>query len=241
MSIILASLLIGAATAAASGYVARRRRVKQEATQQEREARQGRPADPAALSTADAERAASAASSGSASARGGKVKRTTDKATELPGFPCQLGDVIMRRIGDEAWLEGGLVFSEDAPVSALFVAPEGKELRGIYVRPQPTLDVFWLAPVPATMLAVGGEPPTSIEHDAQRYERTRRLPLRSRRIGTGAPDVGETVLCAEYTGPGAERMIILVGDGGARSVWVGEALYEGMYDVLGGGASTLEP
>ena len=231
MSILLASLLIAAGSAFASGYLVRRRKG---ASQGEPEGRRGAQADPAALTAADAERAASSV------AKGGKVRKT-DPAALLPGFPCQLGDVIMRRIGDEAWLEGALVLSEDAPVSVLFVAPEGKELRGLYVRPKPTLEVFWLSPVPPATLTLGGEPPTSIEHDAQRYERTRRLPLRSRRVGTGAPDVGETVLCAEYTGPGAERMLILVGDGGARSLWVGEALYEGMYDVLGSGGATLEP
>jgi len=31
------------------------------------------------------------------------------------------------------------------------------------------------------------------------------------------------------------------GDGGVGRVWAGEALYEGMYDVLGGDASTLTP
>ncbi len=235
MSILLASLLIAAGSAVASGYLVRRRKgaAASSGTQGERP---GATAQPAPLTTADAERAAQSGAGG----KGRRVKGAEVAGSELPGFPCQLGDVILRRIGDEAWLEGALVLSEDTPVSVLFVAPEGKELRGIYVRPKPTVDVFWLAPLPATAFTVGGEPPTSIEHDGQRYERARRLPLRARRIGSGAPDVGETVLCAEYTGPGAERLLILVGDGGARSVWVGEALYEGMYDVLGSGMSTIK-
>ncbi len=235
MSILLASLLIAAGSAVASGYLVRKRKQAsgQSGTQ---DARAGGNAPPAPLTTADAERAAQSG----AGPKGRRGKTGDAVGSHLSGFPCQLGDVILRRIGDEAWLEGALVLSEDTPVSVLFVAPEGKELRGVYVRPKPTIDVFWLAPLPATAFTVGGEPPTSIEHDGQRYERARRLPLRARRIGTGAPDMGETVLCAEYTGPGAERLLILVGDGGARSVWVGEALYEGMYDVLGSGTSTIK-
>jgi len=237
MSILLASLLIAGVSAVASGYFVKKR--KGAGTQGSSGAGDGSNAttQPTPLSTADAERAAQA---GAASRRG---KPLPDAGSQLPGFPCQLGDVILRRIGDEAWLEGGLVLSEDTPVSVLFVAPEGKELRGVYVRPKPTLDVYWLTPLPATAFTVGQEPPTSIEHDGQRYERARRLPLRARRIGTGAPEVGDTVLCAEYTGPGAERLLILVPqgpDGGARSVWAGEALYEGMYDVLGSGMSTIK-
>lgn len=235
MSILLASLLIAGVSAVASGYFVRKRKGTGEEGSQTGASGGTSNTVPPALTTADAERAAQA---GAARSRRGKP--VDAPGSELPGFPCQLGDVILRRIGDEAWLEGGLVLSEDTPVSALFVAPEGKELRGVYVRPKPTIDVFWLSQLPSTAFTVGGEPPTSIEHDGQRYERARRLPLRARRIGTGAPDVGETVLCAEYTGPGAERLLILVGDGGARSVWVGEALYEGMYDVLGSGMSTLK-
>jgi hypothetical protein len=210
LSVILASLLIAAGSAVASGWLVSRRK--------KRTVEPGTSGAEAGASPPPAEK---------------------EKAAELPDFPCQLGDVILRRVGDEAWLEGGVILSEDAPVAALFVAPEGKALRGVYVRPRPALDLFWLSPVAASTLTVGAEPPTSLEYEGQRYERARRLPLRAKRVGVGAPDLGETVICAEYTGPGPERLVVLAGDG-ARSVWAGEALLEGMYDVLAGGKSTLE-
>jgi hypothetical protein len=219
VSILLASLLIAAGSAVASGYFASRKKK-----------RAGEAAEAAAGATGGA-------------GAGGASEKPIDKGAPLPDFPCQLGDVILRSVGDEAWLEGGIVMSEDSPVSALFVAPEGKALRGVYVRPRPTLDLFWLAPVSASVLSLGAEPPTSLEHEGQRYERTRRLPLHARRIGVGAPDVGETVICAEYTGPGPERLLVLTGtppESSTRSVWAGEALLAGMYDVLAGGKSTLE-
>jgi hypothetical protein len=214
LSILLASLLVAAGSAVASGWiVSRKKRAK--------------------------EGASGTASGVDATSPPPNAADNEKKGPELPDFPCQLGDVILRRVGDEAWLEGGVILSEDAPVAALFVAPEGKTLRGVYVRPRPSLDFFWLSPVAASALTVGAEPPTSLEWEGQRYERARRLPLRARRIGVGAPDLGETVICAEYTGPGPERLLVIAGDG-ARSVWAGEALLEGMYDVLAGGKSTLE-
>ena len=217
MSLLLASLLIAAGSAFASGYLVRRKKRVGDAP-----ATQGGEND--------------------VSAPKDQKPKKGQKTPDLPDFPCQLGDVVLRSVGGEAWLEGGIVLSEDAPVSVLFVAPEGRALRGVYVRPRPTLDLYWLAPVGVDILALGSEPPTSLEHEGQRYERARRLPLRAKRIGVGAPDVGETVLCAEYTGPGSERLLVLSGNGGAstRSVWAGEALLEGMYDILAGGKTTLE-
>jgi hypothetical protein len=43
--------------------------------------------------------------------------KKADASTSLDGFPCQLGDVVTRPGGDEAWLAGGIVFSEDVAVS----------------------------------------------------------------------------------------------------------------------------
>ena len=50
-------------------------------------------------------------------------------------FPCKLGDVVVRAAeGDEAWLAGVLMFEEDRPVAALFVAPEAGGNRAVFVR-----------------------------------------------------------------------------------------------------------
>ena len=65
----------------------------------------------------------------------------------LEGFPCQLGDVIMRLTGEEAWLAGGVVLSEEAPIAALFVAPDAGHDCAIYVRPRPREAVYWMEPL----------------------------------------------------------------------------------------------
>ena len=159
-------------------------------------------------------------------------------ADPFEGFPCRLGDVLLRTGGDEAWLAGALVFSEGETVSALFVAPEAGKDIAIYVRPRPAQDLHWLSPIDAPTLAVMAEPPTSLEHLGTRFERQRRVPLRAQRLGTGAPDVGGEVIVAEYTS-GTERMIVVAGSGTSRG-WRGTSLEEGMYEVIPSGKSTLE-
>jgi hypothetical protein len=153
-------------------------------------------------------------------------------------MPCTLGDVVMRG-NEEAWLAGGVVFVEQHPVSALFVAPDAGAGHAIYARVRPSRELFWLTPVPAGELTVGAEPPTSLEHAGVRYERLRRLPVKVTRAGSGAPDVGDQVIVAEYASSGFERLVVVTGAGSAR-VWAGLVLEEGMYEVLPSGKSTLE-
>jgi hypothetical protein len=151
----------------------------------------------------------------------------------LERFPCKLGDVVLRKTGDEAWLAGGLVFMEDAPVAAMFVAPDAGGDLGVYARPEPNPSLAWLAPVAAGDVLLGSEPPTALELQGERFERVRRLPVRVHRVGTGAPDVGESVILAEYASAAGERLVVVAGRGAAHA-WRGHALEEGMYDVLGG-------
>jgi hypothetical protein len=153
-------------------------------------------------------------------------------------LPCRLGDVVIRAGGDEAWLAGALVFSEDAVVAAMYVAPEAGKDRGVYVRSRPAEALTWMEPLAAGEIVTGQEPPTSVEHDGVRFERTRRLPVRVERAGTGAPDVGDRAILAEYSAAGGERLVIVVGASPARA-WRGFLLEPGMYDVLPGG-KTLE-
>ena len=159
----------------------------------------------------------------------------------LASFPCKLGDVIVRRAEhDEAWLAGALVFSEEDPRATLFVAPEAGTDRAIFLRDVAGAPLVWLAPLPKDALGFTGEPPHVVEHEATRFERVRRLPVRVERLGTGAPVVGGTAVIAEYEGRGAERLIVVAG-GEATLAWRGVALAEDEYDVLPGGKSTLEP
>jgi len=158
----------------------------------------------------------------------------------LDGFVCQLGDVLMRITGEEAWLAGGVVLSEDVPVAVLFVAPDAVHDRAIYVRARPRGGLFWLEPLDPSAVLVGGEPPSSVEHGGVRFDRVRRLPLRPRRVGVGAPDVGDAVVVAEYASAGAERLVVLKANSGLVAAYRGLELEEGSYEVIASGDSTLE-
>jgi hypothetical protein len=153
----------------------------------------------------------------------------------LAGFPCKIGDVLVRpHEGDEAWLAGALVFEEDRPVAALFIAPEAGGDRAILVRPP--AEITWLAPLRVRELAgvvESAEPPHTLEHGGVRYERTRRLPVKIERIGSGAPAMGPSGIVAEYAGAGAERVLV-VASGGQTLAWEGVALREHEVEVLPG-------
>ena len=154
-------------------------------------------------------------------------------------FPCKLGDVVMRSGGGEAWLAGACVFSEDAPVSALFIAPEAGADVAVYARAAASAPLWWMHALAADELPRFTEPPTSLEHGETRFERRRRLPLAIDRRGSGAPDLGETAVIAEYASSGADQLLlILTGDG--HHAWRGTSLDAGMYEVIPSGASTLD-
>jgi hypothetical protein len=168
------------------------------------------------------------------------VRRTAEgPSAHLDGFPCQLGDVIMRLTGEEAWLAGGLVLCEEAPVAALFVAPDAGHDCAIYVRPRPREAVYWMEPLDPGAVLVGGEPPSSVEHNGIRFDRARRLPLRPKRIGVGAPDVGDAVVLAEYASAGAERLLVMRSTSGTSRAFRGEELDASSYEVIASGKSTL--
>jgi hypothetical protein len=168
------------------------------------------------------------------------IDETHAKGQDLfPGMPCRLGDVVVRRMeGDEAWLAGALVFFEERPVGALFVAPEARRDRAVMAR-ESRAELAWLSPTSAEESVAGRDPPSTIEHEGTRFDRTRRIPVRVERVGTGAPSVGATAIVAEYSGPGAERYVVVVGKDGTFA-WRGVALEESEYDVLPGGRSTLD-
>lgn len=177
---------------------------------------------------------------------GGAAKRkkapvaTSDASSpELAGFPCQLGDVILQMTGEEAWLAGALVLSEEVPVAALFVAPDAGHDTAVYARPGPRATLFWLAPLDPAAVLVGGEPPNAVELRATRFDRVRRLPLRVRRAGVGAPDVGDVVVVAEYASAGSERLLVLKGNAAVRA-FHGHELEASTFEVIPSGKATLE-
>lgn len=203
----------------------------------------------------DSPDAADATAGGGAGAKGGDAakqdgdkkapKKPVKRAAEGPhahldGFPCQLGDVLMRMTGEEAWLAGGLVLSEEGPVAALFVAPDAGHDCAIYVRPRPREAVFWMEPLDPGAVLVGGEPPSSVEHNGIRFDRMRRLPLRPKRIGVGAPDVGDAVVLAEYASAGSERLLVMRSTSGTSRAFRGEELEPSSFEVIASGRSTLD-
>jgi hypothetical protein len=162
-----------------------------------------------------------------------------DGADALAGFVCRLGDVVVRRLeGDEAWLAGALVLAEERPVAALFIAPDAGGERAVLVPGPAQTTLTWLAPLAEGQVTLAGEPPRALEHAGTHFERTRRLPVRVQRLGTGAPQVGDSAVLGEYAAAGLERMVVVVGADAALA-WRGVALSESEYDVLPGGQSTL--
>ncbi len=161
------------------------------------------------------------------------------KSPPLEGFPCQLGDVLMRETGEEAWLAGALVLSEEVPVSALFVAPDAGHDTAIYARPKPRAMLCWLEPLDPSAVLVGGEPPTAVELRSVRFDRVRRLPVRAKRAGVGAPDVGDVVVIAEYASAGSERLLVLKGNAGVRA-FHGHELDASAFEVVPSGDATME-
>ena len=249
MSLILAGLVVaGTSGALVVGRWLARRRTKAEAGEDtnETDAKEG-PDEARARAEVDEE---APARSDEREPEGGAATsaRTKRKARPAPdgekvrleGFVCQLGDVLMRITGEEAWLAGGLVLSEEVPVAALFVAPDAVRDCVIYVRARPRDSVLWLEPLDPTAILVGGEPPSSVEHLGVRFERARRLPLRPRRIGVGAPDVGDAVIVAEYASAGAERLLVLKGNSGLVRAYRGLELEQGSFEVIASGDATLK-
>jgi hypothetical protein len=166
------------------------------------------------------------------------AKGASSSDVDLSDFPCQLGDVVLRVGSDEAWLAGALVLYEEAVLAAVFVAPDAGGDRAVIARPRPSDELVWASPIDASVLGASDEPPGAIEHEGERFERSRRVPVRVRRVGSGAPDLGPTAVFAEYAAAGGERVLWMKGQG-KPVAWRGVVLAQGTFDVLPGGKSTL--
>ncbi len=163
-----------------------------------------------------------------------------DRSDPLGGFVCRLGDVVVRRLeGDEAWLAGALVLAEERPVAALFIAPDAGGERAVLVHGPAQTTLTWLSPLAVGQITLGAEPPQALELDGTHFERTRRLPVRVQRLGSGAPQVGASAVIGEYAASGLERLVVVLG-ADASLAWRGVSLSEADYDVLPGGQGTLQ-
>jgi len=162
----------------------------------------------------------------------------------LRGLPCTVGDVVTLAHGEEAWLSGAILFRERVahrdeagdPVrtaAALFVGPDRAVARAVYARPLPEASLDWMWPLAPDALTIGTEPPSAVEHDGERFERVRRIPLALVVVGTGAPELGSSAVVGEYEGAAGARLLVVIGVKGT-TIWRGRRLEEGMYDVLPG-------
>jgi hypothetical protein len=152
----------------------------------------------------------------------------------LAELPLALGDVVMA--GDEErWLSGAIVAQEsgDHLVAVIFVAPEGAQLGAVVVFPPPRRDIDWLAPASVDS---PGEPPATLEIAGTTMQRRGRLPAALRRIGQGAPPIGEAGIVAMYDGGGSDVAVVL-GSAGHVHAWAGRRIDEDGYERLGGGGT----
>lgn len=157
-------------------------------------------------------------------------------------FPCRLGDVIVHPSGDEAWLAGAIILSEDVAAAVLFVAPEAKNDRAVYARAKPVTEIFWLSPLAADgWTPPDTDPPTTIEIEGEPFERIRRLPYRTEAMGEGTPSLGAEILLAEYKSlRSLERRVISISGKGSARAWIGSAIDIRVCDVLPAGARAAE-
>jgi hypothetical protein len=246
VSLLLAGLIVGGASGAAfvGRWLARRRGAAIESKSSDADGAGGEAASVAGSPAPEAPAAPSAAASTEGSsaraARKPAARKIEGPQGHLEGFPCQLGDVLLRLTGEEAWLAGGLVLSEEGPVAALFVAPDAGHDCAIYARPRPREAICWMEPLDPGAVLVGGEPPNAVEHGGIRFDRVRRLPLRPKRIGVGAPDAGDALILAEYASAGSERLVVMKCTSGASFAYRGEELEASTYEVIPSGRATLD-
>ncbi len=148
-------------------------------------------------------------------------------------FSIGLGDVVLLRTGEEAWLTGVLVFDEGVQTMALFVGPDSGGSRYVLAARSASDDepaLTWLSE--ANELQIG-EGVHVIEHEGERLERERRRPLSVRRTGSLAPDVGGSAVVSEYLGELGGAVVVIKGE--RKTVTLsGRRMHPGTFEILPG-------
>lgn len=156
-----------------------------------------------------------------------------EPAPPFASLPLSLGDVVSVD-REERWLAGALVLRDAGRVvAALFVAPEGAQLRAVAAFAPPDRSLAWLAPAHVDSPE---EPPATIEIGGRLLRRRRRLPVAIERLGQGAPRVGDVGVFAIYDGGGRDVAVVIT-SGATVSSWVGTRHDEGEWDRLGAGGA----
>lgn len=148
-------------------------------------------------------------------------------------FGLGLGDVVLLRTGEEAWLSGVLVLDEGAQTLALFVGPDSGGSRYVLAERSSSDDepvLTWLTEAPELIVSEGVH---VLEHAGERLQRERRRPLAVKRTGSLAPDLGASAVVLEYQGEIGGAVVMLKGER-RTLVLAGRKLHPGTYEILPG-------
>jgi hypothetical protein len=153
------------------------------------------------------------------------TRRPEVDTTRVAGLEIGVGDVVSIH-GQELWLEQGWLLSESGrPLAALFEAREDSVLQFA----PPRREQFRLTRVEFPFPA---DAPTSVEHDGERYERVRRLPVELSGIGESRPPPWQAALLLEYRSLGGELLLVL-GQAPHFLCWFGPSLPDGAIERWG--------
>ena len=148
-------------------------------------------------------------------------------------FSIGLGDVVLLRTGEEAWLSGVLVFDEGVQTMALFVGPDSGGSRYVLAARSASdaePELTWLTETSDVQVSEGVH---VIEHQGERLERERRRPLAVKRTGSLAPDVGGSAVVSEYRGEMGGAVVVVKGE--RKTVTLsGRRLHAGTFEILPG-------
>lgn len=153
-------------------------------------------------------------------------------------FGIGLGDVVLLRTGEEAWLSGVLCFDEGAQTLALFVGPDSGGSRYVLAGRTGSGDdeheLTWLTEASDLTVSEGVH---VIEYQGERLQRERRRPLAVRRTGSMAPDIGASAVVFEYRGELGGAVAIVKGERRTLTL-AGRRLMPGTYEILPGSAGS---
>jgi hypothetical protein len=123
-----------------------------------------------------------------------RARAALSNPEHTPGLA--VGDVVCVR-GEHAWLEGGwMLYEGSRRVGVVLFAPDVVLVES--AGPRPTWYKAW--PAALGIASTVPEPPASLEHDGERFERRRRIPVRVEPLGVAPAPPGEAALFAEYHG-----------------------------------------
>jgi hypothetical protein len=169
-------------------------------------------------------------------ARAAALQTERETPEEPNPFLLALGDALILPDGEEVWCPSACAFSEDAAVSQLLFGSEPN--TAVYCLPSNRVPEGYgfellLAKKLANLELGGVEPPFVLEAQGQRLERTRRVSVYAKSLGTegyAPPSFGVRATIAEYKCPSGEWLIVVI-SGSEVHAFFGRPLLPGMFDI----------